>query len=293
MKFVWVPIAAALFSSHFVLADENQSTHIDNKNLSPKKVSKIYSDRDLDLVITKDDQCQNSELNSAVNTIGCDLDSDLDGIYDKNDQCPSTPARRDVNFLGCEADADDDGVVDANDRCPMTPLGTKVDESGCKFIGDLDSDGVLDNIDQCPETPNYVVVNQFGCQPQTAMLINIVFDTASWNIRSDQEPLLKEDLSTIKDLQDDEVVLIVGHTDSVGRESANMTLSWNRAASVKQYLVDNSDVQASQIYILGKGETSPVAENDSKAGRQQNRRIELEVMTQEALPENAALYPTQ
>lgn len=293
MKLVWLPITAALLTSQMTLAETNQPSQIGNKDLSPNKVNEIYADRDLDGSLTKNDQCQNSLLNSMVNTIGCDLDTDQDGIFDRNDQCPSTPAGRKVNFLGCEADSDNDGVVDSIDRCPLTPLGTRVDANGCKIIGDSDNDGVTDNVDQCPNTPAGVEVNQFGCQPRTSLLVNIVFDTASWEIRPDQEAFLMEDLSTLKDLQEDEVVLIVGHTDSVGRDAANMRLSWNRAASVKQYLMSHSGVESAQIYLVGQGESAPVADNSTSVGRQQNRRIELKVMIHDSLPQNAVLQLPQ
>lgn len=293
MKFVWLPITAALLASSITLAEDKPSSQIDNKDLSTKEINEVYSDLDQDGVTTRYDQCQNTALSDTVNTIGCDLDSDQDGIYDKNDQCPNTPANTPVNFLGCAADTDYDGVVDTKDRCPMTPLGTKVDVDGCKIVDDSDNDGIANNIDQCPDTPMGVEVNQFGCQPRTSLLVNIVFDTASWVVRPDQESFLMKDLSTLKDLQADEIVLITGHTDSVGRDIDNVRLSWNRAASVKQYLTTHSDVDPLQIYLIGQGESSPIADNSTDTGRQENRRIELEVMTQNVLPQSAMLHSPQ
>lgn len=69
-------------------------------------------------------------------------------------------------------------------------------------------------------------------------------------------------------------VQIEGHTDSVGSDSSNMLLSAQRADSVRDYLVRDG-VARSRIATLGKGETSPVASNDSETGRQQNRRVEV------------------
>ncbi|HWV14263.1 MAG TPA: OmpA family protein [Cellvibrio sp.] len=69
-------------------------------------------------------------------------------------------------------------------------------------------------------------------------------------------------------------VIIEGHTDSVGSESFNMGLSQRRADSVKAYLLAQG-VAADRVVAVGKGETTPVASNDSASGRQMNRRVEV------------------
>jgi OmpA-OmpF porin, OOP family len=69
-------------------------------------------------------------------------------------------------------------------------------------------------------------------------------------------------------------VLIEGHTDSVGTDEYNQSLSERRAASVQAALFERG-VETAQISTVGKGETTPVASNDDLAGRQQNRRVEL------------------
>ena len=72
----------------------------------------------------------------------------------------------------------------------------------------------------------------------------------------------------------DRSVSIEGHTDNVGSEDSNFSLSERRAGSVKSYLV-NQGVAASRLTSTGKGEGAPVAGNDSETGRQQNRRVEV------------------
>ncbi|TJY61015.1 OmpA family protein [Sinimarinibacterium sp. CAU 1509] len=72
----------------------------------------------------------------------------------------------------------------------------------------------------------------------------------------------------------DRSVIIEGHTDSVGSENSNFSLSERRAASVKSYLVGQG-VSSSRVTSTGKGEGSPVAGNDSTSGRAQNRRVEV------------------
>jgi outer membrane protein OmpA-like peptidoglycan-associated protein len=69
-------------------------------------------------------------------------------------------------------------------------------------------------------------------------------------------------------------VAIEGHTDSMGSDSFNLSLSENRANSVKAALVAKG-IQAQRIVAVGKGEGIPVASNDNSAGRQQNRRVEI------------------
>jgi outer membrane protein OmpA-like peptidoglycan-associated protein len=68
--------------------------------------------------------------------------------------------------------------------------------------------------------------------------------------------------------------MIEGHTDSVGGDDYNQGLSQRRADSVRSYLV-RQGVDAARVTTMGAGEGTPVAGNDSEAGRQQNRRVEV------------------
>jgi outer membrane protein OmpA-like peptidoglycan-associated protein len=70
-------------------------------------------------------------------------------------------------------------------------------------------------------------------------------------------------------------VSILGHTDSYGSDEKNLQLSNERAESVKQYLVDNSKIVASRMAAFGYGESKPIASNETAAGRNINRRVEL------------------
>ena len=74
-----------------------------------------------------------------------------------------------------------------------------------------------------------------------------------------------------------EVVIAIGHTDSIGSDAYNQKLSVRRAESVKAYLVSKG-VEPNRIYTEGKGEKQPVASNKTKEGRQKNRRVEIEVI---------------
>ena len=74
-----------------------------------------------------------------------------------------------------------------------------------------------------------------------------------------------------------EVIIAVGHTDSVGSDAYNQKLSVRRAESVKAYLVTKG-IEKNRIYTEGKGEKQPVADNKTKEGRAKNRRVEIEVV---------------
>lgn len=74
-----------------------------------------------------------------------------------------------------------------------------------------------------------------------------------------------------------EVIIAVGHTDSVGTDAYNQKLSVRRAEAVKAYL-QSKGVDAKRVYTEGKGEKQPVADNKTAAGRAKNRRVEIEVV---------------
>ena len=74
-----------------------------------------------------------------------------------------------------------------------------------------------------------------------------------------------------------EVVIAVGHTDSVGSDAYNQKLSIKRAEAVKAYLV-STGIEASRVYTEGKGKKQPVADNKTAEGRAKNRRVEIEVV---------------
>ena len=74
-----------------------------------------------------------------------------------------------------------------------------------------------------------------------------------------------------------EVIIAVGHTDSVGADAYNQKLSVRRAEAVKAYLVSKG-IEKNRVYTEGKGEKQPVADNKTTEGRAKNRRVEIEVV---------------
>ncbi|WP_286742426.1 outer membrane protein OmpA [Aquabacterium sp. UBA2148] len=99
----------------------------------------------------------------------------------------------------------------------------------------------------------------------------------------DKATLKPEGKAKLDDLSDKvkgitlEVIIAVGHTDSVGADAYNQKLSEKRAQAVKDYLTSKG-TDASRVYVEGKGEKQPVADNKSADGRAKNRRVEIEVV---------------
>jgi OOP family OmpA-OmpF porin len=201
-------------------------------------------------------------------------DGDSDGVFDGEDKCPTTRSGEKVDKYGCliKADSDKDGVPDEDDRCPNTPADIKVDYRGCEV--DSDDDGISDSKDECPNTSKDFVVDGYGC-PQTATL-KVNFETGKYNVSEE----LINDLQTfalfLKENTGYEVI-IYGYTDSVGSEILNRKLSQNRANAVKEALT-RYGIKRTRLTSIGKGEANPVADNATKAGRAQNRRIEVELL---------------
>lgn len=81
-------------------------------------------------------------------------------------------------------------------------------------------------------------------------------------------------------------ILIVGHTDATGTDAYNYRLSERRAAAVKAY-TQSQGISSSRLTTEGRGETEPIASNESEAGRAQNRRVEIVIVANEKLKAEA------
>ena len=168
------------------------------------------------------------------------------------------------------ADSDGDGVPDYLDQCPGTPAGVAVDAKGCPL--DSDGDGVPDFQDQCPDTPAGVKVNALGC-PANLVLHNIHFKFNSYDLTADSQQTLSVVAQRLV-ANPNVRVRVEGHTDATGSAAYNLKLSKERANSVMRYLVGRG-VNQDRITAEGFGMTRPVASNKTKAGRAENRRVEI------------------
>jgi outer membrane protein OmpA-like peptidoglycan-associated protein len=102
---------------------------------------------------------------------------------------------------------------------------------------------------------------------------DISFDSGRYDIKPNLRPILDQFAQGLSQQTSTEV-RIIGHTDNVGSDALNNTLSVNRAQSARDYLVARG-VNSSRIGIDGRGEREPLADNATESGRARNRRIEI------------------
>ncbi len=246
-------------------------------------------DTDADGVADYLDLCPNTpaEAIGFLDEHGCPLDTDSDGVYDYRDECPGTPieARGFVDEKGCELDTDGDSVPDWKDLCPNTPVEARghVTEFGCEI--DSDNDGVPDWKDECPSVagPAY----NKGCPEVKKEVRNLLkkamqgiqFENNKAVIKKVSFPLL--DQIAQKFIENSNFIIEVqGHTDNVGKADYNLKLSDARANAVMKYLVGKG-VPQERISAKGYGMDKPIADNKTKAGRAQNRRVEFDITFEE------------
>ncbi|CAI8869679.1 hypothetical protein DMX05_16065 [Pseudomonas soli] len=159
-----------------------------------------------------------------------------------------------------DGDEDGDGVFDRRDRCPDTPAGTQVNHMGCPL----------------PQYPATAPQPEPAATPEVITLddqgqVLFAFDSAELTQGAQQrlQGLLPK-------LNDPSVasVKVIGFTDSVGSDSYNQRLSERRASGVAEYLISQG-LAPNKVTSQGRGESEPVADNDTDEGRSRNRRVEL------------------
>jgi len=221
---------------------------------------------------------------------GCpELDNDKDGILDAVDACPNDAGP--LETRGCP-DKDGDLFPDIEDKCPeekgIDQKATNPARHGCPRP-DTDGDGFFDDEDGCLKEPgikNEEDPTKNGCPKKFKLIVikkdkieikqQVQFDTGKATIKPISSKLLAEVGEAIRESNLSRVT-VEGHTDEVGNDDFNMRLSQDRANSVRAWLVDKERVDPSILEAIGYGETRPIASNRTKAGRQQNRRVEFRV----------------
>jgi len=231
-------------------------------------------DSDKDGINDEEDKCPT--VPGVARYQGCPIpDTDKDGINDEEDKCPNQAGV--ARYEGCPVpDTDGDSVNDEDDKCPTVPGVARY--QGCP-VPDSDNDGVNDEEDKCPNLAG-TVANQ-GCPEVSQEIVtktayaarNIFFETGKATLLKKSYPALSEVAKILSDNPQLKLA-IDGHTDNVGNDAFNQDLSEKRAAAVKTYLVSKG-VDESRLAATGYGETQPVADNKTTAGRQKNRRVEM------------------
>lgn len=254
-------------------------------------------DTDGDGIIDSKDKCPT--VKGSLDLEGCG-DRDGDKVRDDADKCPDVAGL--TRFNGCP-DTDDDGVMDSDDLCPTKkgPVSTK----GCP---DSDNDGVTDNIDKCPDAagtsankgcpdsdgdglndgidkcPNVAGPTTNGGCPELKVAVKklfekalqgIQFETGKAVIKPVSYPILNSIAKVVLDNPTYKLT-VEGHTDDVGDDDMNATLSQNRAEAVAKYLITQG-ADPLRVTGVGFGETRPVDSNETKAGKARNRRVEMKV----------------
>lgn len=232
-------------------------------------------DADGDGFADKDDECPTV----AGRWNGCP-DSDFDGVADKNDKCPNEAGPASNNGCPEPKDSDGDGVSDKMDKCPDV-AGVKTND-GCPEIKDADKDGVADANDKCPNTAG--PASNFGC-PEVKQEVKerlkfatkaVQFETARAVLKNQSFAVLDEIVDIMRQYPD-YTLSISGHTDNIGDGNKNLRLSESRAKTCYDYLLFRG-IKAERLRYAGFGEERPIAENDTAEGREQNRRVEFELI---------------
>ena len=114
----------------------------------------------------------------------------------------------------------------------------------------------------------------------------VYFDTAKYNINADSQATLDKLANVLREYPDTNV-LVVGHTDSVGADAMNMTLSKNRAMSVTNYFVQTKGLGSGRFTTNWFGEEAPIADNSTAEGRAKNRRVNLAIVPNQKMKDDA------
>jgi OOP family OmpA-OmpF porin len=219
-------------------------------------------------------------------------DRDKDGIYDKDDACPDEPgvSSSDPAKNGCPPpppDRDGDGIIDRDDACPDLAGIQSSDptQNGCP--PDTDGDGIRDDVDACPREKGKPDADpsKNGCpamvrvtEEEIVILEQVQFRTGSSRILPASDELLTQVAMVLAEHPEIIRVEVQGHTDNRGGKRYNKKLSQRRAASVVKWLVKRGNVDASRLTAHGYGMEEPLTDNDTKEGRQKNRRVQFKIV---------------
>ena len=230
-------------------------------------------DADGDGIEDSKDSCPNEAGSKEMN--GCP-DADGDGVADKDDACPNEAGL--AALAGCP-DADGDGVADKEDACPNE--AGPAENKGCPWA-DKDGDSVLDKDDACPDVAGTVANG--GCPEVTVEVqkqLNdyaktILFDTGKSSIKAESTRVMVDIIRILAEYPTAKFT-VEGHTDSQGGAKTNQALSEARALSVKDFLVEEG-IDEFRLSAAGYGEDKPISSNKTRAGRAENRRVEINLL---------------
>jgi outer membrane protein OmpA-like peptidoglycan-associated protein len=166
--------------------------------------------------------------------------------------------------------------MDSKDACPDE--AGPVENKGCPVI-DSDGDGVADAEDKCPNV--FGVAENYGCpmvtqevQKEITDLARAIYFNTGSDSFTDETQIRLEGIDKILTEFTTSKFVVEGHTDNTGSDKINNELSQKRADAVMNYLIENG-FPAENIKAVGYGSSKPIGDNNTKKGRQANRRVEI------------------
>jgi len=249
-------------------------------------------DKDGDGITDDKDKCpeQAETINGYQDDDGCPdtiPDSDNDGINDLQDKCKDQPEDKDgfQDDDGCpDPDNDNDGILDTKDKCPN--VAGPVENGGCPDT-DADKDGIVDRLDNCPDEAGTEA--NHGCKAKQLVVITkdqlkildqVHFVTGSAKLAKTSNALLDNIARVMLAHLEIWKVKVEGYTDNVGKPDKNQKLSEDRAQSVVDYLVKKG-VAPERLQGIGHGQDNPIGDNKTAKGREANRRVEFNIVSEE------------
>lgn len=165
------------------------------------------------------------------------------------------------------------GIASGNARGAI--LGAVIGGAAGAAIG-----GVMDAQaeDLQDKLPNAEVV-RVGEGIQITFDSGILFDVGQADLRAEAQQNLSDLAESLQDYEGTDV-LVFGHTDSTGGEELNQRLSEQRADAARTYLI-GAGLEGERVSAVGRGESDPIASNETAAGRQENRRVEIAIFASE------------
>ncbi len=280
-------------------ADDGCPTEAAGPTPDPERPGCPMRDRDGDGVTDAQDLCPNEAQGEHPDPsrLGCPaVDSDHDGVFDAQDLCPTTPQgdHPDPTRLGCpDGDDDVDGVLNHADQCPQEPAGLQPDTArpGCP-LPDRDHDTVPDATDACPDVVGAPDVNprRNGCpglvvvrDGMIVILQPVFFATNRDRVLAPSMRVLSAVVAALRAQPQIRRIGVEGHTDNVGSDEANLSLSQRRAQAVATWLTQHG-IDPARVEARGFGASRPIVPNDTASGRAANRRVEFHILDPQPRP---------
>jgi OmpA-OmpF porin, OOP family len=256
-------------------ADEDGIADVDDKCPTVPGLAQFQGCPDIDGDGIEDSQDSCKTVPGIAQFNGCP-DTDGDGIEDSKDACPKEAGPAEY-YYGCPVrDTDGDSIEDKLDACLL--IAGKPEFKGCP---DTDGDGVEDRLDICPalagalENKGCPVIEKKDREKLSLAVKAVKFETGKATLKAESSKILS-DIADILNRYPYYNLKIDGHTDSQGKDESNMALSQARAQSCADFLTAKG-IAKERFIVKGHGETMPIGDNKTAAGRTLNRRVEFDL----------------